>query len=611
MAIERLTVRLRAGRTALRRAVPAAVLMALLAALLTALLAVGGLTSCTRGTDVAVTGGSTPRPGGTLRLAGTADLDHLDPAAADSVPAHLVLRALTRQLVAYRPESGPGSGAGTSGRPVADLAETVPAPTAGGTTYTFRIRAGARWDTSPPRQITAADVVRGFQRLCNPVAAGAMPAALPGLVAGMADYCRGFAKVSVDVNALRDYLRTHPIAGVRALDERTVRFVLTRPAGDFPQLLALPFASPLPVEALDHVPDSFSFRERFVSAGPYAIDRYTPGHELVLRRNPAWLTEADPVRPAYVDRIEIRYGFDARAVQRLLTGGGADLAWDTDVPATDVDRLAAAGDGRLVFADAGAGGVWLVLNLSSPNENRAMANQRVRQALNFAVDKRAVVLALGGPQLYRPHDQILPPAAAGYQPFNLYPSAEHRGDPGDARQLLDDAGYPRGLTLVLSHPASPAGRRLVAALTDQLGRGGITLRGAARGDSADTGGRRGPGPGASGWDLYLTETPTTWPASAGRVLFTRALSAAPAEPDPDGAVAEVRRLTEQAEAARSPQQAATRWAQADKRAMQGALVVPLAIGRGPRYRAERVRGWTPGAGFPRGDVTRIWLTDPR
>jgi hypothetical protein len=84
----------------------------------------------------------------------------------------------------------------------------------------------------------------------------------------------------------------------------------------------------------------------------------------------------------------------------------------------------------------------------------------------------------------------------------------------------------------------------------------------------------------------------------GRTLFTRVLEGF-AE---DG----LRRLTEQAGAA-APAEAATYWSQADRRAMELAVWVPLATGRSPRYHATRVHGWSPTAAFPHGDLTTVWL----
>jgi ABC-type transport system substrate-binding protein len=107
--------------------------------------------------------------GGTLKLLGSGDVDHLDPASAYYTVSYTLERAFTRQLVSY-PSSSEISVA-TSVAP--DLATTLPTTANGGIsadgkTYTFHVRPGVEWNTSPARAVTAADVVRGLQRICNP-----------------------------------------------------------------------------------------------------------------------------------------------------------------------------------------------------------------------------------------------------------------------------------------------------------------------------------------------------------------------------------------------------------------------------------------------------------
>ena len=57
--------------------------------------------------------------------------------------------------------------------------------TADGKTYTFRIKPGVKWDTTPPRQVTAADFVREFKLLCNPVSPTGAPGYFTSTIVGM------------------------------------------------------------------------------------------------------------------------------------------------------------------------------------------------------------------------------------------------------------------------------------------------------------------------------------------------------------------------------------------------------------------------------------------
>ena len=242
-----------------------------------ALLAVAalGVTSCGSITGDSGTGDpNTPRRGGTLRLVGNGDVDHIDTASAYYVPSYRLLRAISRQLVSY-PYSDDVKQATT---PVADLAESVPQPTNNGLTWTFTIRKGAKWDVGDSgRQITGDDMVRGIKRLCNPVSPSGAIGYYIDTIEGLRAYCDKWASAAAKTDAtianIQQFIAANDVAGVKA-DGRTVSFTLTQPASDFLNIMAMTFASPVPVEMMNYLPDSPEFRTNFISDGPYKIDRY-------------------------------------------------------------------------------------------------------------------------------------------------------------------------------------------------------------------------------------------------------------------------------------------------------------------------------------------------
>ena len=112
---------------------------------------------------------SPPLRGGTLKIVGSSDVDHLSTTSAYGVVSFGLLWTFTRQLVTY-PLSKDFE---QSTHVAADLAEAVPTIENGGIsadsrTYTFHLRRGVRWNTTPPREVTAQDVVRGVKMICNP-----------------------------------------------------------------------------------------------------------------------------------------------------------------------------------------------------------------------------------------------------------------------------------------------------------------------------------------------------------------------------------------------------------------------------------------------------------
>jgi ABC-type transport system substrate-binding protein len=233
------------------------------------------LAACGNGGNQGGTASTQPVLGGTLRLLGSSDVDHLDTASGYYTATYTLERAFARQLFSY-PASTDLTKANT---PAPDIASEIPTKgngglSADGKTYTIHLRSGVKWNTSPARDVTAQDAVLGLKRLCNPVSPVGAPGYYENTIAGMTAYCDGFAKVNGDPTDMATYINSHEISGVKAAGASTVVFTLTRPASDFLNILAMPFASPAPKEYLSQVPDSASFRQHTISDGPYQIVNY-------------------------------------------------------------------------------------------------------------------------------------------------------------------------------------------------------------------------------------------------------------------------------------------------------------------------------------------------
>lgn len=399
--------------------------------------------------DVNVNANGTPTKGGTLRVIGNADVDHLDTASAYYTTSYALERTFSRQLFSYPASTDTNKALEAA----PDVATELPTKDNGGIspdgrTVTVHLRSGVKWNTSPARAVTAADFVRGFKRLCNPTqnSVGA-PGYFEDTIAGMKSYCDAFANVPQTVAAFKDFINGHDISGIKAVDDTTIQFTLTKPAGDFVNILALPFSSAAPVEYLDYLPDDANFRQHTISDGPYAITKYTPGQSYVLDRNPAWQQNADPLRHQYVDQIQITLGADENAVQQQIAAGTQDVEWDTTVPTADVPALKASSDARLGVYPNYDSNPFLVFNLQSPNNGGALGKVAVRQALEYSVDKVALGQIYGGPTLNTPLGQVIPPGNVGYQKINPYQTKGDRGDPAKCKSMLAKAGYPNGFTI--------------------------------------------------------------------------------------------------------------------------------------------------------------------
>ncbi|MCW5254499.1 ABC transporter substrate-binding protein [Streptomyces sp. SHP 1-2] len=549
-----------------------------------------------------------PRRGGTLRLLGAADVDHLDTASVYSPNGTALMRAISRQLVTFPTTKDEKDAIGL----VPDLATEVPRP-ADSRTFSFTIREGATWDAGESgRQITGADVERGFKRLCNPVVPSAGASYYIDAIEGMRAFCDGFGKVAKNVTAIREYVEKNDITGIVTKGEREVTFRLTAPMGDFTNLLALVSASPAPAESLDHLPDSPDYRRTVVSSGPYRVSDYRADQKIVLDRNPAWKAASDPLRKAYVDRIEITFGATQDSVMQQLQAGTVDLPWDTVVPPALLPGLAAAKDDRLLIVKTGATEPYLAINLRSPNNGKALSKLKVRQALAYAVDKKAVLQVQGGATVGQIQNQLFVSTLIGSEPFDPYPTPGHRGDPDKARALLAEAGHPDGLTLKLPYRTKDQYPQVAQALQAGLAKAGITLKLIPvtpndyygewlTNDAAQTSGR---------WDIAPAGWAPDAPGTSHRTVYDPLIR----KPSVTGSYnygsysnPKADALADRALATSDERTAAELWNRIDRMVMSDVPLIPIAVRNQALYRGANTAGVVANSLSKWPDWTQLWL----
>ncbi len=415
-----------------------------------------------------------PVTGGTLKIVGNGDVDHLDTCCAYYTTTYELLRAVSRQLVSYQSEhSVPAPTV-----PVPDMATFSISPN--GLTYTFNIKQGVMWDApSGARQVTSQDEVLGIKRLCNPVLPAPPLDYWENNIAGMKSFCTGFAAIKLpssssgEIAALKNYIDNNQISGLSTPNSSTIEITLIHPASSFINIMAMPMSSPVPVEILQYLPGSVQEEKHFISDGPYTITSYTPNVNYTLAKNPAWQQSTDSLRHQYFDAIDITMGESASSIQQQLETGDADLEWDTTVPAADVESLVSSPQ----FVAGYIGGIdYLVYNMKSTTNGGALQKASVREALEYCADKLHAVQVSGGPVNNVASNQILPPQITGYKTINPYPSPNSSGDPAMCKSKLAAAGYPNGLTLTLVYPNNPPYPALMTAVQSDFAKAGVTIK---------------------------------------------------------------------------------------------------------------------------------------
>ena len=170
---------------------------------------------------------------------------------------------------------------------VPDAAVSLPTVSSDGLTYTFTLRSGLMWNTTPPRPVTAEDFKRGVLRNCDPtLAPNGNPGYYIATIAGFKAFCTAFEASNPGESpaARAALINQASVSGIQTPNDTTIVFTLTQPATDFNNIIALPFASAAPVEYLKYTP--LAPGNILYSDGPYYISKYNVTHEIVLSRNP-------------------------------------------------------------------------------------------------------------------------------------------------------------------------------------------------------------------------------------------------------------------------------------------------------------------------------------
>ena len=226
--------------------------------------------------------------------------------------------------------------------PAPDLATGMPVITDNGLKQTVTIRSGLMWNTSPPRPVTAQDVVRGIKRACNPspYTFGGM-ADFESAIQGLTAYCSGYpAAAATNAAVMRQYIESHSVSGI-AVSGNSITFTLTRPAPWLIGAMTLPPFSAVPIEAENGLPGSPQVYGHMYSDGPYEITSYTPKKSITFARNPQWKASTDPLRKAYVNAINVdETGNQATIYQEMATGSPSlGMSFDALVPPAAYPQL--------------------------------------------------------------------------------------------------------------------------------------------------------------------------------------------------------------------------------------------------------------------------------
>jgi peptide/nickel transport system substrate-binding protein len=352
--------------------------------------------SSTGTTQTSNTTGHRPFP--VFRIVYDTGLDFLDPGLSYTTQGWGIMWNVYLSLLGYKHVNGP-DGATL----VPALAESLPKVSSDGLDYKFTLRSGLKYSNGKPVQ--ASDIKYAIKRL--------FLIDSPGV---------GFFTNIVGADQFSK-TKKGDISGIVVDDAaRTIEFKLAKPQGDFQNILATIFSAPVPAGT----PAKDQSTTPIPSTGPYMIQSYQPNRQVVIVRNPNFKPTAD-VPATNPDKVIVSIvGDDSAALQSVINGQN-----DWDYHPIPVDRL---GQVQQKYPNqlkiyTPANTYYFFMNTRTPPFN----NLKVRQAINYALDRNALVRLYGG--LATPTQNVLPPTYPQYKKITMYPH-----DLAKAKALIKESG---------------------------------------------------------------------------------------------------------------------------------------------------------------------------
>jgi len=300
---------------------------------------------------------------------------------------------------------------------------------ADGLQYTFHLRKGVKFHTTdyfkPTREFNADDVLWSFNRQLDPKNPWHDKAAM------------GFPYFeSMGLNTL--------IKSIDKVDEHTVRFTLNHPESPFLSDLAMSFASIYSAEYGDQLlaaGKTDQLNSKPIGTGPFIFSRYSKDSQVRYVANPDYFRGKPPS-----DQLIFAISPDSSVRLQRLKANECQIAL---YPQPD-DLASIKADPTLKLQEIDALMIgYVALNV----KHGPLADVRVRQAINMAIDRDAYVDAMFGKGLASPAVNPYPPTVLGYDhAIKPWPY-----DPEKAKALLKEAGVPDGqeLNIYASSGAGP------------------------------------------------------------------------------------------------------------------------------------------------------------
>lgn len=326
-----------------------------------------------------------------------------------------------------------------------------------GTTYRFWLRQDVNFhenkcfNGTKNLKVTASDFVYSFKRLIDPLTASPGAWIFNDKLAG-----EGFYAINDSVFEIR----------------------LNAPFPPLPQLLTMGYCSVVPQEAVEFY--GSAFRENPVGTGPFQMAFWYENEALSLHKNPNYFEFDGQQRMPYLDAVMVHFlpdkqsAFLAFLQNKLDFISGVDPAFKDEVLQKD-GSLHPKYEGKIELQKStylNTEYLGILLDPSQKAQHPALADKRVRQALNYGFDRKQMIRYLRNNIGIPGTAGLLPPGLPGFDSTQL----EHYSyQPEKAKKLLSEAGY-GNKPLKLQLETNPAYLDLCIFIQRQWQQLGIELR---------------------------------------------------------------------------------------------------------------------------------------
>lgn len=327
-------------------------------------------TSNNQNSDERESSDNTPQKGGTLTIGYAEEPDTLDVQKSGMVISGLVGQHFGGSLISMHPETKEF---------VPNLAESYEVSD-NGLTITFKLRQNITFHDGTP--LTAGIYKETLERALEPAT--------------------GAASMASQLKQIKE---------VNAPDDATLIITLSEPSAPFlVNLSNAGMMQPLLPSAIEQLGDNYGRNP--VGVGPWVFKEWQTGQSVTFERNNDYKWPApffENKESAYPERLVYKFIKDYQTLIAALDSGSIDVAYG--IEGKDVERYQNNNNYQVFEMDRQGIGLFLEMN----TENEALKDKAVRQAINMAINKEAIVQAvLSGKG--RVANGPIPPSFFGYDP---------------------------------------------------------------------------------------------------------------------------------------------------------------------------------------------------